>query len=142
MCVPPSGRPQWAILFHPMLNRLLLIFALFLALSPAAKADPIADMLGRILPHNADAKKFVWTITGDGTQQFTIASDGKQVSVSGSDPIAVATGINWYLQHYAGIDISWNSPTATLPRHLPACAPQTHTASVDWRYYLNFCTYS
>jgi len=99
-------------------------------------------MLGRVLPNNGDARKFAWKVTGGATQQFTLSCDGSTISVSGSDYIAVATGINWYLQHYAGVDISWNSPTGTLPATLPACAAETHTASVDWRYYLNFCTYS
>ena len=107
-----------------------------------AQAGPIDDLLGRILPNNGDAAKFSYTVTGGDTQQFTLSCDGSTVTVSGSDDIAVATGINWYLQHYASVDISWNSPTGTLPATLPSCAAETHTASVDWRYYLNFCTYS
>ena len=105
-------------------------------------ANPISDMLGRILPNNGDAAKFSWNITGGDKQQFTISCDGSTITVYGSDNIAIATGINWYLQHYAGIDISWSSPTGTLPTTLPTCSAETHTASVDWRYYLNFCTYS
>ena len=102
-------------------------------------------MLGRILPNNGDAAKFAWTLTptNEGTSEsFTISCDGSKITVSGSNYVAIAAGINWYLQHYAGIDISWNCPTATLPASLPSCAPETHTASVPWRYYLNFCTYS
>ena len=99
-------------------------------------------MLGRVFPNNDDAKKFEWAVQEGDKQQFTLSCDGSKVKVVGSDNIAVATGINWYLQHYAGVDISWNAPTATLPSTLPACAAETHTASVDWRYYLNFCTYS
>lgn len=105
-------------------------------------ADPIGDMLERILPNNGDAAKFAYNVTGGDTQQFTLSCDGSKITVNGSDYIAVATGINWYLQHYAGVDISWNSPTGTLPASLPACEAETHKASVDWRYYLNFCTYS
>ena len=124
------------------MKRLILLAILTLASMGATFANPISDMLGRILPSNGDASKFVCNTTGERTQQFTISCDGTKVTVTGSDNIAVATGINWYLQHYAGIDISWNSPTATLPATLPSCPPETHTASVDWRYYLNFCTYS
>ena len=95
-----------------------------------------------MLPHRGDAQKFEWVKTDNVQQQFTIACDGKKVTVTGSDYISIATGINWYLQHYASIDISWNCPTARLPKKLPACKPETHTASVPWRYYLNFCTFS
>ena len=125
------------------MKRLLsYLFLLLLLPMNIMSAEPIAAMLGRILPNNGDADKFEWTVTGNKVQQFTIACDGYKITVSGSDNIAVATGINWYLQHYAGVDISWNAPTATLPATLPVCPAETHTASVDWRYYLNFCTYS
>lgn len=100
-------------------------------------------MLQRILPNNGDYNKFEYIVEEAASEQhFTLSCDGSKVTVTGSDVIAVATGINWYLQRYVGIDISWNSPTATLPETLPACDVETHTASVDWRYYLNFCTYS
>ncbi len=105
-------------------------------------ADPVSEMLHRIFPQNKDYKKFEWVVKGGDTQQFTLSCNGRKVKVVGTDNIAIATGINWYLQHYAGVDISWNSPTGNLPKKLPACAEETHTASVDWRYYLNFCTYS
>lgn len=124
------------------MKRIVSLLLLLTTLNGALCADTISDMLGRILPANADAAKFNCTTTGSSGQRFTISCDGKQVIVTGSDNICVAAGINWYLQHYAGIDISWNAPTATLPEHLPVCEQETHEASVDWRYYLNFCTYS
>ena len=111
-------------------------------LTGSVMASPVSDMLARILPNNGDSAKFNCVVKKGATQQFTISCNGKRVTVTGSDYIAVATGINWYLQHYAGIDISWNSPTATLPAKLPKCKAETHTASVPWRYYLNFCTHS
>jgi cell surface protein SprA len=89
------------------MKRLLsFLYLVFLSLG-VLLADPIRDMLGRVLPNNGDANKFVWNVTNSETQQFTISCDGTRVTVKGSDYIAVATGINWYLQHYAGIDISW-----------------------------------
>lgn len=124
-------------------RRVLLFFIIHSSLSITPLfADPIGDLLGRILPHNGDARKFEWTVAGGNTQQFTLSCNGKKVTVSGSDNVAVATGINWYLQHYAGIDISWNAPTGRLPKKLPYCNTEKHTASVPWRYYLNFCTCS
>ena len=119
-----------------------MFFILHLSFLACISADPISGLLSRVLPNNGDAKKFEWSITGGDAQQFTLSCDGHKIRVTGSDNIAIATGINWYLQHYAGIDISWNNFTATLPSSLPPCTAETHTASVPWRYYLNFCTYS
>lgn len=116
---------------------------LFTAVALGGRADVVEDLLHRILPENGDAEKFTWTLTADApAQQFSIACDGTKVSVEGSDYVAIATGINWYLQHYAGVNISWNSPTGRLPETLPVCSVEQHTASVPWRYYLNFCTHS
>ena len=124
------------------MRRSLLLF-FFAVMSIGVKADVIADMLNRILPEGRDAKCFSWkVIKQEDCQQFTVSCDGRKVHVRGSDYVAIATGINWYLQHYAGVDISWNSPTAKLPSPLPKCEAETHVASVPLRYYLNFCTYS
>ncbi|MBR1593964.1 MAG: alpha-N-acetylglucosaminidase [Alloprevotella sp.] len=118
---------------------------LFAVVALVAHADAIHDLLGRILPEGDDARKFEYVLTNaeqGNTQQFAIQCDGQRVHVEGTDYVAVATGINWYLQHYAGVDISWNAPTGRLPETLPTCEREVHTASVPWRYYLNFCTHS
>ena len=71
-------------------RRVLLFFIIHssLCITPLF-ADPIDDPLGRILPHNGDARKFEWTVTGGNTQQFTLSCNGKKVTVSDSDNIAV-----------------------------------------------------
>ena len=120
----------------------ILSFFFALVLSATAFADPIADLLGRILPENGDAQRFSWSLSESDNDQFTLTCDGTTITVSGNNYVSIATGINWYLQHYAGIDISWNNPSDRLPNVLPACAPETHVCCADYRYYLNFCTHS
>ena len=120
----------------------LLLLILSMTVAVFAKADPISEMLQRILPENGDAQKFETVLTNDETECFTIACNGEKITVKGSNLISVAAGINWFLQHYAGIDISWNNPTAKLPEVLPNVAEERHESSVDYRYYLNFCTHS
>jgi len=113
--------------------------------SQAAGNEAISGLLTRILPHNGDAGKFTCSTIGkgaDGHDRFVLACDGQTVTVEGSSNVAIAAGINWFLQHHAGVDISWNSPTGTLPATLPTVAREEHTATVDVRYYLNFCTHS
>ena len=106
-------------------------------------ASPVGEVLHRILPNGKDAKRFELRIDKQASEQyFTISCNGKKVRVTGSDNVAVATGVNWYLQHYAGIDISWNCPTASLPAKLPVVKEERHKSCVDYRYYLNFCTHS
>ena len=125
-----------------LMKRLLFLILLLCPFASALHADPIDGLLGRILPHGNDASRFEWRVEPAREQQFAFSCDGRRICVTGSDFIAIATGINWYLQHYAGIDISWNAPTAKLPKKLQPCAEERHLASVPWRYYLNFCTHS
>ena len=126
------------------MKRLSLLLAICLVpFLHVVASDPVSELLSRIFPRAKDARRFEWCVTGDtACQQFTLHCNGKRVRVEGSDYIAVTTGINWYLQHYAGINISWNSPTAVLPARLPRVDGERHRSSVDYRYYLNFCTHS
>ena len=126
------------------MKRLILLLITLCGMISTSVADPIDGLLSRVLKNQTDTSRFSWTLTEDNglAEQFTISCNGTKVNVKGSTYIAIASGINWYLQHYAGIDISWNSPTATLPASLPPCSEETHIVSVPLRYYLNFCTYS
>ncbi|MDE5788230.1 MAG: alpha-N-acetylglucosaminidase [Bacteroidaceae bacterium] len=119
-------------------------FALLLtAFALMVKADPVSDLLHRVLPDGNDAQRFEWTLDKSASAPyFTLNCDGVTVHVKGADYISVTTGINWYLQHYAGIDISWNAPTGKLPSRLPVVKNERHKSCVDYRYYLNFCTHS
>lgn len=139
---------------HQLLKAAVRTLILFIiALMPATNAagadatgqtDAIGGLLSRILPYNGDAGKFSYSIvpSADGKDYFTISCDGATVTVKGNNNVSLATGINWFLQHKAGVDIAWNNPKDHLPSTLPTCAEETHTASVPVRYYLNFCTHS
>lgn len=105
-------------------------------------ADPITEMLQRILPENGDAQKFETYVTNDADEYFTVSCDGAKIVVKGSNQVAVAAGINWFLQQYAGINICWNNPADKLPEVLPIVSEERHASCVDYRYYLNFCTHS
>ncbi len=77
-------------------------------------------------------------------ESFVItAKDGKPC-IKGSSLNALTCGIGWYLNHYAKINLSWsclstNLGGVTLP--VPESA-ETHVCNVDYRYYLNYCTFS
>lgn len=88
--------------------------------------------------------------TADGHEQFYICPgsvsatpEGAAVTIKGSSPVAIAAGINWYLNHYAHVNLTWNQLSAdlsgiTLPE--PE-ASEFHTCDADYRYYLNYCTF-
>ena len=98
--------------------------------------------------------------TADGHEQFNIcpgsvsmpssalvsgdaSPESPAVTIKGSSPVAIAAGINWYLNHYAHVNLTWNQLSAdfsavTLPEPT-AC--EFHTCDADYRYYLNYCTF-
>lgn len=128
---------------------ILLLFALSSLQAKSRESDttqPVKEMLARILPQNGDADRFILNLDADKydtSDFFSISGGGQSITVIANNNVSLATGINWYLQHYAGIDISWNAPTGRLPEELPAISgTETHTVNVDYRYYLNFCTHS
>lgn len=82
--------------------------------------------------------------TSNGVDVFVITSKNGKPCIKGSSLSAITTGIGWYLNHYAHVNIAWNNLTADLSAaSLPVpTTEETHTASVNYRYYLNYCTFS
>lgn len=109
--------------------------------------DAVKGLLDRI-GGSGTSDKFV-TIVDDalstnGKDVFVITSQDGKPCIKGNSIIAVTTGINWYLNHYAHVNIAWNQLTTDLSSvTLPVpSSEETHTCSADLRYYLNYCTYS
>ena len=121
----------------------------FMTLHATETTNPqaVTDLLNRI-GGTGTSDRFV-TIVDDalstnGKDIFVITSQGGKPCIKGNSIIAVTTGINWYLNHYAHVNIAWNQLTTNLSSvTLPVpTAEETHTCSADLRYYLNYCTYS
>ena len=80
---------------------------------------------------------------------FVIDGDHHKVRIQGNTISAITTGLGWYLQNHAHINIAWNSlneksageayaDLSNIP--VPADA-ETHTTDAKYRYYLNYCTF-
>lgn len=76
-------------------------------------AGPIEGLLERISP--GASKKFVIEIAKADKDFFELDQKGTKVLVRGNNYVSVATGINWYLKYHAGVHLSWNNMTASLP---------------------------
>ena len=76
---------------------------------------------------------------------FIITSKDGKPCVKGNSVLAITTGVNWYLNHYAHINISWNQLTIDNAESYDFPLPEKeecHICSADYRYYLNYCTFS
>lgn len=109
-------------------------------LSPAASVECLIE---RICP--GASKHFFIKIDTSATESYFELAQGSdnRIIISADCPINAATGLNWYLKYYAGIHLSWNCMRAELPAELPPVpVPERRTTRSQYRYYLNYCTFS
>ena len=108
----------------------------------------LADRIGG--RGTAEKFEFVLDSSADGEQEYFVigAQDGK-VLVKGNSLSAITTGLGWYLNYYANINIAWNSLNEKADgvayaklRRLPLpLAEEKHICDAKYRYYFNYCTF-
>lgn len=125
-------------------------FSFFFAFSQERNPEILTDFLDRIGGKNAH-QKFVLvvdaTLSQNGKETFKITSEAGKPCIIGSNYLAVTTGVNWFLNHYAHINLGWNNSVKTNLQNIdfkPFTKEKdfTASASVPYRYYLNYCTFS
>ena len=124
-----------------MKTKLCLVILLIVGLSTYLSANPVNGLLERI--DKGASKKFVIEFKKGADDFFELDQKGTKVVVRGNNYVNIATGINWYLKYYAGIQLSWNGMQASLPAVLPPVTQkERHETSLSLRYDFNYCTYS
>ena len=128
-----------------LLFLLLLGFASWLhAWAGVHPTQPVADLVNRVCGTGA-SDHFVFTLNPElngGKEAFQLGYLNEKVTVTGSSLSALTTGLNWYLKHDAHVHISWNNLTET-PAAYPVPKDQNvHATTSEYRYYLNYCTFS
>lgn len=117
-------------------------FICMLCLALLAQAtSPVQGLLERI--DKGASCKFIIEQVKSPTDFFELDQKGDKVVIRGNNPVSIATGLNWYLKYYAGIQLSWNGMTAKLPATLPAVPrKERHETELNYRYDFNYCTHS
>lgn len=104
-------------------------------------ASPVQGLLERI--DKGASQKFIIEQTQSPADFFELDQKGNKVVIRGNNSVSIATGLNWYLKYYAGIQLSWNGMTAKLPETLPTVPrKERHETDLTYRYDFNYCTYS
>ena len=129
-----------------------------MAMAPAGKGEvvnnpkAIVSFVNRI-GGKGTAKKFKFVLDPSmNAEQETFSIDGVKgkVLIKGNSLSAITTGIGWYLNNYAHINIAWNSLNETTAEggayadltDLPVpTAEEVCTCDAKYRYYLNYCTF-
>ena len=102
-------------------------------------AAPAVEAVGRLLPAHAGQFTLSPVPKDGGGDYFAVSGTAGAVTVRGTSPATLLTGVGWYLGHVAGVDIGLPGDSlAALPAVLPAVPePATRRAVVPHRYALN-----
>lgn len=132
---------------------LLLFLAVFSIHTSTAQVptntpeEAISALLDRIGGKGA-SERFITiidtTIEENGKDVFIITSQEGKPCIKGNNQLSVATGINWYLNHHAHINLTWNNLTTDLSSAmLPVpTGEEKHVCNTTYRYNFNTCTFS
>ncbi len=106
-----------------------------------AQTRPIDALAHRILDDRDTT--FLFAYSSDTTDHFEIKQYQKKIKITGNNDNSLARGLNYYLLHYAGVQVSWYACEAVkLPDSFPAVAERVRQeALVPVRFFLNYCTY-
>lgn len=107
----------------------------------------VRDMLNRI--GGAGTADRIITIVDDSygstdNEKFQISARNGKPCIKGTTLSAVTTGIGWYLNHTANVNLAWNRLTDDLSGvdfPVPATTEE-HSTTAKYRHYLNYCTFS
>lgn len=99
------------------------------------------ELSRRIMGDKAAA--VVFEQSGDTCDVFELFSEGGKVHIKGNNAGSMATGLNYYLQHYCLTNVSWyDYNPVELPEVLPQVAEKVRVeAAVPVRFFLNYCTF-
>ncbi|MCQ2237730.1 MAG: alpha-N-acetylglucosaminidase [Bacteroidaceae bacterium] len=132
-----------------MRHTIITLFYLILAVSIQAqdRVKAVDEWMDRIGGSGTSARieaVLDTHLAADGEAVFEIAARQGKPQIKGTSVSALTTGVNWYLNHYAKVNLSWNRLSIDLSEvvlPVPAHA-ERHTCDADYRYYLNYCTFS
>lgn len=124
---------------------LSLIF--FSGLSSAHDKQPahsdIYQLIERILPGKS-TQFTVEDLKKDGDQEiFEVSSKKDKIILKGTDKLALAKALNWYLINYCDLRVSWyKEDPMIVPAVLPMVkTPVTQKSRFEKRFFLNYCTF-
>ena len=123
------------------MKRIVSMFCMFSIAISIGWGNPVKDMLERI--DKGASSKFKIEKIDAPKDFFELDSQNGKIIGRGNNYVNIATGINWYLKYYAGINLTWNNMKADLPDVLPPVkVKERRETDAELRYDFNYCTYS
>lgn len=128
------------------MKKTLIIYLAFLlpVIAHAARDKATEALLERVAPGSKGRISFELRPSHDkGNDFFEISMKAGRPHIAGNNSVSVATGLNWYLKHFCGINLTWNQMQTRLPEVLPEVnEPVRKETDLTMRYDFNYCTFS
>ncbi|WP_421107809.1 alpha-N-acetylglucosaminidase TIM-barrel domain-containing protein [Streptomyces sp. NEAU-S77] len=87
----------------------------------AFSTAPARAALRRLLPDHAEQFRLVALPGGEGKKErFEVTGSTGRVTVAGTSPAVLLTGVHWYLKYTCHAQITWAGDQLELPKKLPA----------------------
>ncbi len=103
----------------------------------------VRALAGRVLGDRAGSFLFETLPKEEGKDLFELEDRAGRILVRGSSPVARASGLYWYLKHYARCQVSWCGDQLALPDPPPPVGGKVRKVSpYASGFYFNFCTFS
>ncbi len=123
----------------------LLIFSLLFVSCGSRDTDiaAVEALAKRIIPDHAYKFVFHKEESPINKDYFKLEQHGTKIIVTGNNANSMATGLNYYLKHYAYIYVSWYAHD-TIDENVDfqkLSETVVKEAAVDRRFMLNYCTY-
>lgn len=100
-------------------------------------------LIQRVIPQHAKSFVVEPLSPAESNEAFEIESKDNKIILRGSNGVSVASALYCYIREYAHGQITWNGTNLRFPDPLPKVfARIRRTTSYQYRYYLNYCTFS
>jgi alpha-N-acetylglucosaminidase len=106
-------------------------------------ADASVALINRVIPGQSSHFIIEELQTKGKADVFEIESRKDQIVLRGTNSVAIASALYYYLTHFCHCQITWNGTNLHLPNPLPQVKKKVHqTSPYPFRYYMNYCTFN
>lgn len=108
---------------------------------------PVCELIDRV-GGKGTSKRIITIVdenmSSDGRDVFVLSSRHGRPLIKGSSLSALTAGLGWYFNHYLHGNVSWSSLSIDMGEMIFPIPrkEERHECSADYRYYLNYCTFS
>lgn len=145
-----TGHDHRSRLPHRRMNAALLVLA---AIALPAHAQAPADtslqvraaeaLVARVVPEAAGQFVLEAIPHADSLDVFEVENRNGKVVLRGSSGVALASALDWYLEHVAGVNVGNPPGPIRLGTPIPAVPAKVRiTTPYRYRYFFNYCTFS